>query len=152
MSPSLPGRGPWDWTRGEDPPLSYLIWWFFFSHHVSTPTSLSGPPLSSDGVPHSPTHWQGPLTPIIPTIALRLSGFPLRIDQANLQGKPSPAPRPTVVPTLPAPGLNVPFSAWKGTLGLDSRRPTYVRLNSFIWAFIKTSLSRLSAKKLTNKN
>jgi hypothetical protein len=29
-----------------------------------------------------------------------------------------------VVPTLPALGLNIPFPAWKRTLGLDFRRQT----------------------------
>jgi hypothetical protein len=86
---------PWDWTRGEDPP-SYPLWCvFFFFHHVFTPTPLSGPPLSSDGYPFPPPIGRGPLPPLFPTIALRLPGFPLQMDQANLQGKSSPAPHPT---------------------------------------------------------
>jgi hypothetical protein len=81
----------WDPRNGLEveeripPPLLPAL--VFFFHHISTPTPLSGPPLSSDGVPLSPTHWQGPPTPIIPTIGLRLPGFPLRIDQAIRQGK-----------------------------------------------------------------
>ncbi len=69
---------------------------------------LWGLPFPEMGYPFPPTHWQGPLPPLFPTIAIKLPGFPLRSDQANLQGKPSPAPRPMVVPAHPAPGIRAP--------------------------------------------
>ncbi len=67
-----------------------------FFHHVSTPTPLQGLPFPVMGYPFPPPG-RGPLPPLFPTVALRLPGFPLRIDQANLQRRPfsihfSPSP------------------------------------------------------------